>query len=66
MVKTRRYKRVSARSYKKRRTIKRRLRRSLRRKTKVGGWGGLKLPEFGGNKERESLYGGWGEPLVSP
>ena len=70
MVKTRRYKRVRksrARSY------KRRLMRVSRKnkKTKIGGWGGFKMPEFGGNKERNnqyssSLYGGWGEPLVSP
>ena len=74
MVKTRRYKRIRrsrARSYKKWRTTK----VSRKNKSKVGGWGGFKMPEFGGRKERNnnlaaqyssSLYGGWGEPLVSP
>ena len=76
MVKTRRYKRARVRSYKRRRATMRRqsIRRSLRRKTKVGGWG-MKMFETGGRKDRQnnlasqynsSLYGGWGEPLVSP
>ena len=73
MVKTRRYK--SQRRGQKRLKRSRRVKRSVRRKNKVGGWGGFKMPEFGGNKERNNnlaaqyssnLYGGWGEPLVSP